>query len=228
VKPIAVFYHTLFFKGAPDHPCLHGFNICKEQMAILKASGLEDAASEIRVGVNGGEESVVYARLSLPEKATVYYQGVNEGSETPTMVRMWDWSKEHPGWNVLYFHCKGATQTDTEYLKFVTRWRNCMMNACVVNWQRCIADLDSGFESVGCHWMMNVGVPPIDNIWGGNFWWATSDFISTLPSILDRELIKTHGVAAPIARYEGERWIGAGARLPKIKDYHVNGIGSCP
>ncbi len=142
---------------------------------------------------------------------------------------MWEFSKANPGWNVLYFHSKGATHTDVEYLKFVTRWRNCMMNALIVNWAQCITDLDSGFESVGCHWMTNMSPPSDkDSIWGGNFFWATSNFIATLPDILDRDLIKNHGITAPIARYEGERWIGSGPKLPKIKDYHINGIGSCP
>jgi len=229
MKPIAIWYHTLFFHGSPDHPALGGFTICKEQMGLVKSSGLENASSEIHVGVNGGKESEVYARESLPSKATVYYQGVDEGSETPTMVRMWEWARRHPDWYVLYFHCKGATHTDVEYLKFVTKWRRCMMNACVVNWRQCVADLDAGFDSVGCHWMTGMS-PPSDKdaIWGGNFFWATSNFLATLPDILDRELIKTHGRAAPIARYEGERWIGSGTKLPKVKDYHINGIGSCP
>lgn len=229
MTPIAVWYHTLFFVGSPDHPALGGFTICREQMNEVRRSGLEDAASEIHVGVNGGKESEVYARQSLPEKATVYYQGVDQHSETPTMVKMWEWAKDHPGWNILYFHCKGATHTDVEYLKFVTRWRNCMMKALVTNWRQCVADLDGGLDSVGCHWMTGMS-PPSDKdaIWGGNFFWATSNFLSTLPDILDRTLIKDHGIAAPIARYEGERWIGSGPALPKIKDYHINGIGSCP
>lgn len=229
MRPIAIFYHTLFFVGAPEHPALGGFTICCDQMKQVKDSGLEDSAKEIHVGVNGGKESEVYAAQSLPAKAHVYYHGVEQGSETPTMVKMWEWARVNPGWNVLYFHCKGATHTDANYLAFVTKWRRCMMNACVVNWRQCVADLESGFDSVGCHWMTGMS-PPSDKdaIWGGNFFWATSDFIRTLPDILDRDLIKNHGIAAPIARYEGERWIGSGPRLPHVKDYHVNGIGSCP
>jgi hypothetical protein len=138
------------------------------------------------------------------------------------------WALEHPGWYVFYFHSKGASHVDQNYLAFVARWRRCMMSNLVLNWRQCVLDLDNGYDSVGCHWMMNVGVPPKDNIWGGNFWWVKTDFMNTLTPITHRELIKTHGVNAPIARYEAERFLGAGTVLPKIKDYHVNGIGSCP
>ena len=145
------------------------------------------------------------------------------------MVAMWEFAKLHLDHYILYFHSKGATHTDLEYLKFTGRWRNCMMYHLVQNWRKCVEDMDSGFESVGCHWMTNMSPPSDkDSIWGGNFFWATAEFLSTLPDMLDRDLIKQHGVYAAISRYEGERWIGSGPRLPKIKDYHVNGIGSCP
>jgi hypothetical protein len=225
MKPIAIFYHCLFCNQAGQP--VPGVGIIKEQLDLLESSGLMEAASKIYIGINGGFAGDFGRKMPL--STLIELHSSDNISETPTMVKMWEFSKVDPGWNVLYFHAKGATHTDPEYLKFVGRWRNCMMRHLVQNWRTCIEDLDSGFESVGCHWMTNMS-PPSDKdaIWGGNFFWATSDFIATLPDLLDRDLIKQHGRAAPIARYEGERWIGSGPRRPNIKDYHVNGIGQCP
>ena len=225
---LAVFYHCLFVRGNPPVPLVNGPAIIREQMDQLVASGLL-LESEFYVGINGGVESEVEARSVIPPSAKITFHGLQHISETPTIIQLHDWCKSNLDGYVLYFHSKGATHTDVEYLKFVTRWRRCMTENTITQWRRCVADLDAGYESVGCHWMTNMAPPSeMDSIWGGNFWWARADFIATLPSILDRDLIKLHGVTAPIARYESERWIGGGPRLPKVKDYHINGIGSCP
>lgn len=233
MKPIAVFYHCLFSKGEPPQTCPHALGIITEQMSQLKGSGLLDEAKYVFIGVNGGDESAAVAGTVLPfasPNVEVGFHGRSAGSETPTMVRMWEWAEAHQDYNILYFHAKGSTHTDPDYLAFSARWSRCMMTNLVDQWQRCISDLDTGLvDSVGCHWMTNMSPPSDkDSIWGGNFFWVTGEFLRTLPDIMDRDLIKTHGAAAPISRYEGERWIGSGPKLPRIRDYHVNGIGSCP
>lgn len=233
MKTIGVFYHCLFchnnrVAGGPVEVRENAVSIIRNQMARLAGYGLYDASSDIIIGVNGGDESREIALSSLPAKAKVIFHGTEAKSETPTVVLAQAWAKEHPDCYLMYFHSKGATHVDVAYLKFVERWRNCMMRNLVDNWGKCISDLDSGFDSVGCHWMTNMSPPSDkDSIWGGNFWWAKTDFLNTLPSIMDRELIRQHGIYAPIARYESERFLGAGPRLPKVKDYHINGIGSC-
>lgn len=234
MKPIAVFFHCLFFHnhrvaGAVPSLSLNACTIIKSQMTQLANSGLLEAAAEFHVGINGDDESLDIAKLHIPPKANLMLHGLEAKSETPTIVKVQEWALSHPGAYVFYFHSKGASHVDANYLQFVSRWRNCMMGNLVDQWRRCVADLDSGFDSVGCHWMTNMSPPSDkDSIWGGNFWWVTTDFLNTLEPITERELIKTHGINAPIARMESERFLGAGPNLPKIKDYHVNGIGSCP
>lgn len=235
---IAVFYHTLFF--IKDHPLTNGVAITREQMDLMRASGLVDAASEIHIGINGGQESRVYALQNLPRKGSVYYHGLDKTSEMPTLERLQAWLPGHDDWNVLYFHAKGATHAQSDpddvsrygmgaraYCDFERRWRACMMRHCITNWRTCVADLDAGFESVGCHWMMNVGAHNRDNIWGGNFWWARASFLMSLPNISTLDTVNRPDLPDS-KRYEAEHWIGEGPRLPKIKDYHINGIGSCP
>jgi hypothetical protein len=226
MKPIAIFYHCRFFK-ADGGAYQRGGPIIAEQMEALIKSGLVDAASHFTVGLNGGKETEIYAKIYLPTKAVPVFHGLQSGSEVATVILMEKFAADHPGWNILYFHNKGCTHTDLNYIEFLKRWVRCMMNACVVNWRTCIKDLETA-DSVGCHWMRNVGVPPKDNIWGGNFFWMTSDFMATLPLIEDRELCKKYGVFSKEARYESERWVGAGPKLPRIVDYHIDGIGICP
>lgn len=227
---IAVFYHCLV--SCPD-----AVRIVTDQMNQLKNSGLADAATHISIGVNGGDESAPAISLIVPAKAEIIQHGLDQNSEIPTLVHLQKWLPGHEDWRVLYFHSKGATNTlkprpshwssDAGYFAFIDRWRKCMMDNLVLQWSKCVADLDAGVESVGCHWMVNVGVPPVDTIWGGNFWWSTGKFLSTLADIATLDSV--HRPDLPDEkRYNAEHWISSGPRLPTVKDYHVNGIGSCP
>jgi hypothetical protein len=106
-----------------------------------------------------------------------------------------------------------------------------MMRGVVHNWRKCVADLDSGYEAVGCHWMEPPETPEGQFIFAGNFFWSTSRFLRTLPSIQDRERIKLSGLWSLQSRYEAEVWFGNGRQLPLFRDYHpgVNpALKSCP
>lgn len=227
MKPIAIFYHCLFFMGSPDKPAPRGGEVISGNMSALKASGLLDEASHVVYGINGGEESRVYSGCYLPEKGEKVYHGIESRSENATIQLLHSFALSFPGWNILYFHAKGACHTDQTYIAFLKRWVRCMTLHCIENWRTCVADLET-VDSVGCHWMENVGVPPEDNIWGGNYWWATSEYLSKVPPISERELSKQYGVNSQEARYESERWLGSSGVKPTVKDYHLNGIGSCP
>lgn len=233
MSPIAIFYHCLVFTdrrvmGAKPSLCPDAVDIITSQMIELNAYELPETATDIFIGVAGGAESVDVVRPLAHQKAQLMPFGLDAKSETPTIVKLQEYARVNPGHFILYFHSKGASHVDLEYLKFVTRWRRCMMQNLVIQWRKCVADLESGYDSVGCHWMTNMSPPSHkDSIWGGNFWWAKASFLNTLEPITNRPLIKEHGINAPIARMESERFLGAGPRLPRVKDYHVNGIGAC-
>lgn len=218
MKPIAIFYHCLFYRAGSPDPLPAAFEIVNQQMWALQRSGLLAEASHFQVGINGGEESHEYADLLLPHQARRVYHGLNSCCENPSIRMLEEWLPAHPGWHVFYFHAKGSTHKDHDPMR--TRWRGCMMRHCVANWHRCVADLEAGYESVGCHWMTGKATPPGQSIWAGTFFWAQSDFLRTLPSILLRERIKQSGLGAYESRYEAEVWIGNGPRLPRVKDYH--------
>lgn len=220
MKPIAIFFHCLFVSGNPPDLLLKAFDVVDEQVEQLNLSGLLDAASDFVVGINGGRESDGYAHISIPANARRVMHGLESKSENLTIVEIEKWIPSHPDWYVLYIHSKGATKTDPYWINQSDLWRRCMMRHLVLNWRKCISDLERGYESVGCHWLRGMGSDHSQNYWGGNFWWAKSNFLRTLPSIYERGRIKTSGISSLESRYEAEVWIGNGPRLPMVRDYH--------
>lgn len=229
MRPIAVFYHCLFFLGTKDNPLPSAVPIVVEQMGMMKEYGLTDAASEIICGINGAAESELLADVILPAKAHKVYHGLQSQAENLTIVEIEKWVPSHPGWLVLYFHSKGATHSPgSAYGDGVSSpWRRTMMQYLVKDWRDCVADLERGYESVGCHFLTGM-CDGSQNLWAGNFWWATSEFLATVPSIYLRDRIKQSGIANVESRYESEVWIGNGPRIPNVRQYLPRGGGGVP
>lgn len=227
---IAVFYHGLFSHGTPREVRPAAFSIIHEAMECMEKSGLTAAADEIHTCFNGSEEEELdFARLLVPVKAQIKFHGPDSFAENLTLVEIEKWVPSHPGWYVLYFHAKGCTHPpESDYAGFAGRWRRCMLSRLVLGWQSCVWEMDGGAESVGCHWLTGMGSDRSQNIWAGNFWWAKTEFLMTLPSIYKRERIKQSGIAAAESRYEAEVWIGNGPRLPIVRDMAGHGVGGCP
>lgn len=216
--PIIVFYHCLF---ELEGKLLHGaIDIVAEQMADCKASGLLDAASEFRVGMNEGDEGEAFREL-FPEKANIVFHGLQCRNECRSILMMEQWLKDHPGVeaHILYFHAKGCTHPPGDEMR--TSWRQCAMGHLVMNWRKCVEALES-VESSGCHFMKPPQTPPSQYIWAGNFFWSRASFLRTLPSIMLRDRIKVSGIDALDSRYESEVWIGNGPQPPTIKDFCPN------
>lgn len=225
--PIAVFYHGLFTHGTPREVYPGAFEIVRQAMHLMQISGLTDAAQEIHACFNGPPEDEDYAKLVVPPKASILMHGPDSFAENLTIIEIEKWVKTHPGWLVLYFHAKGATHPQGDaYGDGVSKpWRETMLNDLVMNWRRCVSDL-ANYESVGCHFMKGL-CDGTQNIWAGNFWWARSDFLATLPTMYLRDRIKVSGISAAESRYESEVWIGNG-RLPSVMEYRPGGGGGVP
>jgi len=226
MNPIAIFYHCLFQLG--DHLLTNAIEIVHEQMTALKTSGVEDAASEIIVGCNGGEESKVFCDSILPQKSKVVYHGLQSHAENLTIVELEKWAPSHPDWYVLYFHSKGATHPEGSTYGAGTSkpWRLGMMHDVVTNWRTCVADLEAGHDIACSHWMWNMS-DGTQHIPAGNFLWVTSNFVAKLPSIYLRDRIKVSGIDAAESRFESEVYWGNGPR-PKVKAYRPDGGGGVP
>lgn len=227
--PIIIWFHGLFSLDGKILPA--AIDIIDEQMGQFKTSGLLDAASEMVVGINGGHlESGVFVHRFIPSKATVVYHGAQCHNELRTMLLMEEWTKNNTGQAYfMYCHAKSATHAKgSEYGERVSRpWIRCMMKYCVINWRTCVADLDAGAESVGCHFMRNLA-DGTQNIWAGNVFWVTANFWRTLPSITVRDRIKQSGLDSAESRFESEVAVGNGARCPIVKEYLPQGGQGCP
>jgi hypothetical protein len=232
MKPIAIFYHTLFVMDSPDNLLESAVDVVQHQMDEIVKSGLLDAATEFHVGINGGSESGQMANILIPSKAKIVLHGLQCHNENRTIRMLEKWLPEHNDWYVFYFHAKGSTSPPHKH-QMNTLWRECMMKHTIQNWRRCVSDLDSGFEAVGCHWMEPPHTPAGQYIFAGTFFWAKASFLLTLPSIMDRDRIKVSGIDSADSRYESEVWLGNGPRPPKVKDYHgplwnPSKYGTCP
>lgn len=222
---IAIFYHCLVFKEHNGRELLDpAVRIINDQMQMLYNVGLINACQEMVVGINGGEESKNIVDLLIPIKAKIVLHGLQCHTENRTLFEIEKWVPNHPGWKVLYIHAKGATHPEGDPLR--TNWRNCMMRNLVKNWRHCVRELDQN-DLVGCHWMTGDKTPPSQSIFAGNFWWARSDYLASIPSMMVRPRIQESGLDSAESRYESEVWIGNGATFPKVKDLHPEWIDQC-
>jgi hypothetical protein len=223
---IAIIYHSRIsggahgpspaFEGNPpiDFPWAHG--VVEEQINTLYGTGLADAAEVFFIGLNGGMGDFREMKKLAPT-ATILLHGENAASELPTMAFLEKWLRDKTGWYVLYFHAKGVCWPPSKPgWDLRQAWRRCMTHHLIINWQRCILDLQDGYDMVGAHWLTadkyhHTPAAALKNgIWGGNFWWATSEYLRQL-----KPLQPNH---AWTERYFAEMW-PTNNRVPKVKDY---------
>jgi hypothetical protein len=190
MKKIAVFYHCR----------LSGNNHCPEyrpglvmdeawtkhlyvgQMGLFVASGLYSAADFSLIGVNGDPNGV--ARNHKPTNSQLCDYGLESKGLLPTFKKIEHWVKSNPDWYVCFWHSKGAIHPDDPHYN---SWRGAMELKTITYWKQCVADLDSGYDTVG-YMLQHANDPekPFRHWYGGVFWWATSNYIATLPLLPDK------------------------------------------
>lgn len=205
---IAVFYHCLLRSQQRPIDTDYAFKLITAQMDALKRSGLETAAKEIFVGVNGGSDDAFAVSCLAPNKSTIISHGENATTEIPTMNVLREWALQHPGCAVMYHHSKGISTPDQ-----ADGWRRRMETVSVWGWTECVKALEAGYDACGAHWLTPQKYPGTitSPFFGGTFWWAKSDYIVTLPPLPE---------AIWQNRYEAESWIGRGPRVPNVRDFY--------
>lgn len=207
---IAVFYHCRLFGGEPPIDPDFSLPLMETQMRTMKNCGLEAAAQEIIVCVNGNSENQAASRALAPKKATFIDHGADAKSLLPTVAALKRWSLAHKDWLVCFWHIKGVTHPN-DGLSWT--WRECMERHVIHHWRQCVADLNAGYDTVGAHWLTRekYGACVTFPFWGGQFFWAKASFLTELPDL----------PTAPTCRQDwflSENWIGMG-RKPKVRDY---------
>ncbi len=211
MKPIAIFHHCRVSGGDPPISFDWAIGIVAEQIIALRDSDLTWAASEYYIGVNGGEDDAAAIQSLAPAKAMVVQHPEGSKGEQPTLNLLYQWAMGTPKGYACYIHTKGATHTGDP---ISAAWRECGMRGVVHNWEQCVKDLDRGMDMVGCHWVTQEKYPfiPIGPYFAGNFWWATADFILSLPPIAETAVENLN-------RYDAECWVARGKRKAKVVDY---------
>jgi hypothetical protein len=102
--------------------------------------------------------------------------------------------------NVMYMHTKGISHVGSSPDRFrnVSSWRRMLEWGCIDRWSENIKALnsDKGYDVSGVNWSKKPW-----NHFSGNFWWASSDYISSLD----------HPVDPASDRLQYEKWVGSKA-----------------
>lgn len=204
---IVIWYHCVI-RGSRIPNGDVAFDIVAEQMNALIQSGLSSAASEIHIGINGTDSDGLTVACVAPVNSQIH---INHGgeSELATMRRMRE--SLQAGMAIFYHHCKGVQHDPRSGFH---NWRRSMERVSVWDWRTCVQMLDAGYDTCGCHWFtQRNGALPGQRYWPGNFWWAKSEHLMTLPPFKPDHFDN---------RYEAEDWIGKSPMHPRHRDLWPN------
>ena len=158
--------------------------IVAEQMTALVESGLYGAAAEMYYGC-----SCARCHAEVPEQMSLNLQDATKAKQLPaaplyshenmTINAVIEYARDakNAGKTVFYFHTKGVTgrSPNQEY------WREFMTAYNVYMWPLCHALIDRGFSTVGVNYQALMRPPH----YSGNFWWASTAYLSKLSLITD-------------------------------------------
>lgn len=189
--------------------------VVSEQVRALQDSGLYEASDKILFGVVGN------APIALPSKFEMLFHHPDiRLAEVPTLEAL----REHAlkeNFNVLYMHTKGVAYLEKGNTKeIVTFWRKYMEYFCIGKWQECLESLRE-FDAAGCEFYgpkQHFSNPHFS----GNFWWATSSYLRTLPKVVN---VIVQGEHAIHTRMKAEFWIGSDPRI-RVKELFHHGLNA--
>jgi hypothetical protein len=182
------------------HVWLHGKwrPIVAEQIVLLRASGLYDAADSITVSVCGSlsEQALFEEFLKAARKVVIGNRGTDPLKyEFPALQMAWDQASSTPkgtSYDVCYFHSKGVRYENDQ----ASQWRDILNHGVINRWQTHVKALNDGFAVSGQNYLPASKTYP--SHFSGNFWWARSEHIASLPS--PARLNQTD-------RYNAEWWV---------------------
>ena len=186
--------------------------IVLDKIRKMKLSGLWDNINKFFIPVSGMREQdkEFFEDLKYLSNKIKIFEHVNPvfNNEPDTLNyirnRAENFENNTP---ILYMHTKGVSYDHFIVNKNVKAWVRYLDLYTIGHWKECMESLNEFDIAGGCY----VGEPK--KHFSGNFWWANSDYIKTLP-YLDKENIK------PLER--GEFWICSG------DDVKIKTIGQMP
>ena len=177
-----------------------------EQLKRIWRSGCLSTC-DVKCVITGDQSGKIEKLVSLYEWVEIL-ECTNDQSEFEgaTLKHLYNDCVESNVSNVMYMHTKGISNMTSypERVRAVNSWRHMMEWACIDRWEENIRSLElEGYDISGVNWQPN----PWPHF-SGNFWWASSDYISSLKYPVDKN----------DDRYQYERWIGT--NNPSVKNIY--------
>jgi hypothetical protein len=195
-KPTYGFFHVALMQG------LGGLMIASEMHGRLQESGLYAASDKIIVSIVGDQEQArvifeyIFARY--PKYDVQFVSGDIRHYEWPALIRLRDQCLKE-NCDVWYAHTKGASNCRPDVPGHIQRnirnWRGVMCYDLMTRHKES-KELLKEYGAVGSFLSTDK---PSGPHFVGNFWWATSDHINSLPPLTD-ELTAN--------RMYAESWVG--------------------
>ncbi|MES2659492.1 MAG: glycosyltransferase family 2 protein [Verrucomicrobiota bacterium] len=182
-RPLAGFIHVAAVN--------HWRAILRSQLRKIVSSGLLEVCDCIKIGIVGADEGILQELNFLPEKVSVMFcQPELRQFEFPTLAALQDHCRLHGG-DVWYIHSKGSVNVSHQQ----EAWRSRMEATILVQHEVMREKLAAGYDAA-------CGYGCADYRWPmpGNFWWARSEFLLTLPHMRE-DVDWSH-------RWNAEHWIG--------------------
>lgn len=170
-----------------------------EQFKMLEDTGLLNTLDEVQVICISQQDKRINTFLDLCStfsnmSVCVYNNshaddksmltGINTSktiTENVTMQKIWNYCQKQD-FHVLYLHAKGITSVDNhlkngnvKVFKNYYYWRKFLEWGVIERWNECV-ELLNRYDAVG----VNYFDSPAPH-YSGNFWWANSSYIRTLP-----------------------------------------------
>jgi hypothetical protein len=153
----------------------NSLNILKQMLRCIFNSGLMQELDYLFI-VNLGQPVTFNIGNTFRDKVIVINHSENvKLFEKPTLNLIWSFSQFHQNVKILYLHTKGVSYNENP--SQINDWRNLMMYFLVEKYDTCLEMLDT-YSNVG----NNYKDEPHPHF-SGNFWWTTSNYISTLQAI---------------------------------------------
>ena len=184
-------------------------HIVLDKIRKIKLSGLWDNMEKFFIPVSGMREQdkEFFEDLKLLSNKIKIFEHVNPvfNNEPDTLNFIKNRAENFENnKSILYMHTKGVTYDHPVLNKNVKAWVRYLDLYTIGHWKECI-DALSTYDTAGTMYS-----PEPMKHYSGNFWWANSDYIKTLPT-LDKENIK------PLER--GEFWICSQTDKNKLIGY---------
>jgi len=202
-------YYHFYIPNTPSHWEL----LLYEQLDCIEGSELHHHC-EVEICVSSNQENYKKLQQNIKFysflKSTWFDTNIEEYKnhyEGTTLLKLYDECENYQ--NVGYIHSKGAVTLT----KYVNKWRKVLEYAILEKYQDNFNALESGYDVSGIFWIHNY------QYFSGNFWWARSSYIKTLPRpVLNDWNLNSYNEKFWKSRYRYEVWVGI--NNPKVNQIH--------